>query len=114
MFSINENTYEMILTRGDTLYLDVSVVYEDGTDYQLHNGDRIYFRMGGGANLTKELSIDTTNNIATLKLEPEDTKPLKFTTYKYEFELVAENGDHSTIVANKNFTIDVEQEESDG
>lgn len=102
------------LTRGDTAYIDVSDFKYDGggDERQLEPGDRIIFRLKGSYQyLEKDLVIDTEKNIATLILNPEDTKPLDFETYKYELELVTLSDEHLTFVENSDFVVGVEQED---
>lgn len=108
MFSIDDFN-NIKLTRKDTLDLDVKAYHEDDTEYQLVDGDRMVFRMGSGANIEKELTIDLANNVAILHLDPTDTANLMFTTYKYEIEFIGASGQVNTVVENKSFTIGVEQ-----
>lgn len=94
------------LTRGDTLYLTV-VMTKDGAAYTPVEGEKVRFAMKNKISddeeplILKDIPIDT----MTLKLEPEDTKPLKYGVYKYDIEYTSVDGDVDTFIGPANFNI---------
>lgn len=109
-----DRKYNMKLTRGDTAYINISLEDEDETTYEFVEGDTMFFRLAANIFVEKELSIDFSENIATLTLEPEDTEGLMYETYKYEIELITSTGEHFTVIPNRSFTVDYEVEVHNG
>lgn len=99
MLKISRN--KITLTRGDTAYLKLSLTDENGNAYVPAENDTIYFRLKKSA-FSNNLPFEKTANIDTLILElkPEDTAGLEFGSYRYEIELVTEEGEHFTIIEN--------------
>lgn len=99
------NGTDIMLTRGDSLYVDISIT-KNGEEYIPREGDKVRFAMKrkySDANvlINKEIPIDTLQ----LKIEPEDTKELSMgKTYVYDIELTNEYGDVDTFIMG-NFTI---------
>ena len=112
MLKVSRN--KIVLTRGDTAYLSLSVTDESGNTYTPSEGDKIYFRVkksavSGSLLLEKEAYIDT----MTLEIKPEDTAWLEFGSYRYEIELVTEVGEHFTVIENAPIEITAELESHD-
>lgn len=100
---INQTTYDITLTRGDTAIISVPLVNVDETgqesEYTPHTGEKLRFAMSDkyGANrdevlIYKDIPIDT----LILQIDPEDTKSLKFGKYKYDIEFTDAQGHVST------------------
>ena len=97
MYSVNGDS--IILTRGDTLFLNLSLTNPDGSDYEPADGDSIRFAMKRKIKdqdclILKEIPTDT----MVLELEPSDTKSLSFGTYVYDIELTTATGRVSTVI----------------
>lgn len=105
---------KITLTRGDTLYAQVTPLLEDGTTYEPQEGDTVRFalkhpKMNKSETeyideepvLVKSIPIDT----MILKIEPGDTKELGFGDYVYDVELTYANGDVDTFIATADFTL---------
>ena len=100
-----DSDYNISLVRGDTAYFDVPLVEVDDegheTPYTPREGEVLRFALSDkfGANrsevfIYKDIPIDT----LVLKIEPEDTKPLKFGKYKYDIEFTDIFGNVTTVL----------------
>ena len=104
----------IFLTRGDTLYLHVTLKKQDGTEYEMQEGDKLRFALkrtysDAEPRLTKQIIpvVDeaTQETNLTLKIEPEDTKTMSLNSnWVYDIELTKANGDIATVVLG-NFTV---------
>lgn len=103
---------DIFLTKGDSGFIRFIPRYEDKSLYIIQLSDRFVFRVKIRDNtvLEKELLIETTDNIARLLLEPEDTENLNPGTYYYEVELIDGYNHHFTFVAYQRFTLGKEIE----
>ena len=113
MYKVNGTT--ITLTRGDTLLLLVKIL-RDGDEYTPVTGDSVRFALKSGLNSTKTgmkdpdplilkpIPIDT----MILRLDPEDTKPLKFGKYVYDIEITFANGIVDTFIAEATFNLTAE------
>lgn len=116
MFTINQKTKYMSLTRGDNLTLEFDL-WNDATNepYELQNGDKVMFRMlvGRGEYIEKECDIDLVLSPSSVVLElvPDDTIGLNLNQYPYEVEVVTNTGKHFTCIADSIFEITRELEE---
>lgn len=91
MFNISGSTIS--LTRGDTLYLNISLS-KDGAAYTPSENDTIRFAMKKTVNdvgwlMMKEVHPNSQGEII-IEIKPADTKKLPFGTYKYDLALVDE------------------------
>lgn len=102
------------LTRGDTLVVTVSLQYRDGTPYDPTSADSVRFALksnrmlaGNSEFYDKEPLIlkDIPTSTMELRLDPEDTKGLKFGQYKYDIELTRADGFVCTFIDNADFVI---------
>lgn len=100
---------QIFLTRGDSLFIKLSLEKEDGSDYIPSDSDKIYFRLKKYATSTDILIEKQIINMI-LELTPDDTKKLDFGTYRYEIELVTGDDRHYTIIADEPFAIEKELE----
>lgn len=99
-------------TRGDTVLIQVGMT-RGGTAYTPQEGDRVRFA------LKSELKRDKTNFVEAnplinkaipidtmiLRLDPEDTKPLKFRGYKYDIEITFADGVVDTFICDSDFIV---------
>lgn len=102
---IVDDDYNITLVRGDSASFDVPLVSVDDegheTPYNPQTGERLRFALSdkygasrGEVLILKEIPINT----LVLKLEPEDTKPLKFKRYHYDIEFTDILGDVTTVL----------------
>lgn len=104
------NGTNILLTRGDTLMLQLSLT-KNGEPYIPQEGDRIRFALkqkytdpDEEVKVVRSIPIDT----LILKIEPEDTKNLVMgKTYVYDIEMTDSNGVVDTFITGK-FGIDSE------
>jgi hypothetical protein len=100
------NGTDIRLTRGDTLYLEITINRQDGTEYEIQEGDKVRFAMKKRISdvapvLVKEIDPES----LVMKIFPEDTKSLPMKSeYYYDIELTQANGDISTFISGK-FTV---------
>ena len=102
---------KIYLTRGDSAFLTISLNDENGSLYELSEGDKIYFRLkksSSSDNLLLEKEVNT--QTLTLELLPEDTEDLSSGLYCYEVELVTAENKHYTVIENSQFQIGAELE----
>lgn len=94
---------DIYLTRGDTLYLEITINRQDGTEYVIQEGDSVRFAMKKRVTdptpvLIKNIDPDS----LIMKIFPEDTKSLPMKSeYYYDIELTQANGDVSTFISGK-------------
>lgn len=100
---------QIFLTRGDSLFIKLSLEREDGSDYIPSDTDKIYFRLKKYATYPEILIQKEIVNLI-LELIPADTAKLDFGVYRYEIELVTGDGRHYTIIGDEPFTIEKELE----
>ena len=88
------------LTRGDTLYLTVSLKNADGTDYVPEQGDRVWFRMKKQASDTESVIYKLFDlETMTIKIDPQDTEGLIVGyNYPYNIRAVRNNDDVATPI----------------
>lgn len=102
---------QIFLTRGDTAYLDVAPMNDDGTPYDIQPGDKIYFRLKLKPKDDSPIICEKEVNTAScqLHIEPQDTEEcINNKDYRYELELVTAAGDHYTYIQDELFHIGVE------
>lgn len=102
MFSIDYETNNISLTRGDTLYIQIDLM-RNNEPYIMLNGDIIRFAMKQNLTddecLIKKVLSKETDSSVVLHLEPNDTKPLPFKKrYHYDIEITTETGDVFTFL----------------
>lgn len=103
MFSINNNEIE--ITRGDSAVINLTA-----ENYIFKEGDTIYFTVKESV-YSKNVLIQKVIEIAEevesiqIKLEPSDTKELKYRDYVYDVQLVFANKDVNTIISPSKFNV---------
>ena len=106
---------KIFLTRGDSFETTITMAYAGSSSaYTPQPGDVITFalkeaRMTPGnqdfVNKTPLISKTIPNETLLLSIEPADTKNLKFGNYKYDVEIVFENGKVCTFIDDEDFFI---------
>lgn len=100
-----DDNYNITLVRGDSASFDVPLVSVDDegheTPYTPQQGEKLRFALSDkygvsreGVLILKEIPINT----LVLKLEPNDTKPLKFKRYYYDIEFTDISGNVTTVL----------------
>ena len=105
---------KITMTRGDTLYAQVTMERPDGEPYVPQEGDSIRFAVKHPQMnhqetayvdeepvLVKSIPTDT----LILKLDPGDTNTLGFGDYVYDVEITYANGDVDTFIATADFVL---------
>lgn len=113
MIKVDDNTFDITIIRGDSGYVLVPLVKvtvdeetgeETETPYSLQEGEKLRFAMAKNWGSSKEeccIIRDIDPETTRLYFYPEDTKPLKFGTYKYDLEYVNLDGFVDTILRAK-------------
>lgn len=95
------------LTRGDSAVLSLRIEREDGAGYEIQEGDSILFTIKKSvydtAVLVQKKLVD-----GVVRLNPDDTKSLKYGTYYYDVELTQPDGFVATVIAPSRFVIEPE------
>ena len=103
--SVDEMTKAISLTRGDSLYLDVSFT-ANGEPYVPSEGDSVRFAMKRNIEdaeclINKRIPIDT----MVCYIEPEDTKSLEYGVYWYDIQLTTASNDVYTPIGPAKFKL---------
>lgn len=95
------------MTRGDSALLSLSVEREDGEPYEIQTGDSVLFTIKKSV---YDTAIVVQKKLAggLIRLNPEDTKSLKYGTYYYDVELTQPNGFVATVIPPSRFIIEPE------
>ena len=106
MYKVSGTT--ITLTRGDTFIatVEMHIGTKDGEEYIPNAGDNVRFALKRRYEdkeplILKNIPLDTLE----LRLEPEDTKPLKFGDYVYDVELTTETGIVDTFIHEADFIL---------
>lgn len=102
---VDENTKQINLTRGDSLYLDVDFE-TNGEPYSPVEGDTVLFALKKNIEdaeclIVKNIPTDT----MVCHIEPGDTKNLDFGIYLYDIQLTTADGDVYTPIAAAKFKV---------
>ena len=113
MFIIDDN--RIYLTRGDTADIAVSLKNLDDSDYEMQEGDTLWFRLKryatkDNSEILVEKTADVYDEEVIISLVPEDTLGLAFGEYRYEVELVTAEDKHYTVIADESFEVGKELE----
>lgn len=87
---------EITMTRGDTVRLGLTLLNMDNTEYELQEGDKVYFTVKSGDR--ERISREVSEGII---LYPADTAILEYGKYDYDVEVVRANGDVNTVIVSK-------------
>ena len=94
------------LTRGDTFKANIILTDSTGAPYVPQEGDVIRFAMkedyGNGTPLIMKI---IPNDTLLLKIEPEDTKHLRYGKYVYDIQITFDDGDVDTFIDRATLTL---------
>lgn len=94
------------LTRGDTAYLTVPMVFEDsGEPYEMGTADTLTLSVKKTVKDTEFAFRKIVVGDNTFHIKPEDTADLPFGKYKYDIQLDTENGDVFTVTDISTFEV---------
>ncbi len=102
MFSIDENTNVIKLTRGDYALFTINILDADDEPYELLEGDVVRFTVKKNTKSNVPLIQKTGTTIEILH---DDTKDLKYGTYKFDCELTHANGEPDTFIEPTDFEL---------
>ncbi len=111
MFLIEKTTNNITLTRGDTAEIEVSLVDDDGTVYEMQPGDFLTFSMKKDLNDKTYALKKYTDGTNIFKFVPSDTASLSFGKYKYDVQLTTSEGAVYTVIPPSVFTVGEEVSE---
>lgn len=106
MFKINPKNNDMVITKGDSAFIQVDVKTLEGGLYEIQPDDVITMTVRKRANADKTFEEMAVGNIITIV--PEDTKSAAPGSYIYDVQLVTGQGIVQTIVPVSNFYIEEE------
>lgn len=95
------------LVRGDSGTLKADIVYSDGKQYVLQDGDVLKFTMRKKVE-SEEIVLQKTLEDGILHIVSNDTVNLEFGVYVYDIVLLMYTGDVFTIIPTSNFKISQE------
>lgn len=93
----------MLITRGDTATIDISIKDDNDQEYALQPDDKIIFSVKRLAS-QPDVVIEKTLTAKQLILDSEDTDSLTFGTYKYDMVLITAT-DVCTFICFKDFIV---------
>lgn len=111
MFSIDEKTKDITVTRGNSFELCVTpYIGSSSTPYIPENGDRIYFTVKGSTGriyIQKEVRGNrcAEDGTVTFSVYPQDTVKMKPFTYQYDVLLVKPDENAYTFIGLSKFTV---------
>lgn len=102
MLYVDETTYLIEMTRGDTAPIEFSATKDDGTPYEPSVGDVLKFAAAKKVGATPLFEIvhtmaDSATDFWTITILPEHTASLKFGDYVYDVQLTNESGTDTII-----------------
>lgn len=98
-----DTSNNILITRGDTAVIDISIKDENGEEYTLQEGDQIIFSVKRIAT-QPDVIIEKVLTSKQLILDSADTDALTFGTYKYDMVLIS-GSDVSTFICFKDFIV---------
>ena len=87
----------IIMTRGDTATIDLSIKDDNKEEYELEDGDVVVFSVKKNLSDEKYLMKKTFDE-KQIVIESDDTKDLSFGEYLYDVELTFSDGKVATII----------------
>lgn len=109
MLELNDNI--VTITRGDSAYITLSIIKEDGSLYEFAEGDYIRGQVRKGKSRDSELIFDCTFSGETEEgakiwvISPSDTDGVEPGRYYYDMQLVKFSGDVFTFIPVSEFII---------
>ncbi|MEE0325572.1 MAG: hypothetical protein UDP13_02105 [Butyricicoccus sp.] len=89
---------KIMLTRGDSAYITVTLKSQDGAAYTMQAGDKLTLTVRQLADDTSAVLLQTESDSAQLHLLPAQTKQLSAGKYSYDIQLSTASGDVYTVV----------------
>lgn len=105
---LNISGTKITLTRGDSAYITINIMNEDGTPYELKPGDVVRCQVRDKANdgdLLFEGQVETVDNELVFHIYPEDTKNAEVKSYVWDAQLETADGDIFTFITESAFKI---------
>ena len=106
------NGTDIRMTKGNTAYLDITPLDEEGQPIVLQEGDKVVFKVKtpfGEIKLTRILDsscyTDEHDTSVNLVLQPEDTLDLRSGNYLYDCILVFADGQAYTFISERRFEL---------
>lgn len=90
------------LTRGDTLALHIDLMDDNGEPYTLKDGDDLVLTIKKS---TRTPDVILQKHGQDVVIEPDDTEPLKYGTYKYDVQLTLADGRVTTVIKPSDFIL---------
>ena len=87
----------IMLTRGDSAYITVTLKAQDGAAYTMQAGDKLTLTVRKQAIDTSSVLLQSVSDTDTIKLAPEQTKTLASGSYSYDIQLTTVAGDVFTV-----------------
>ena len=81
---------KIMLTRGDSAYITVTLKSQEGSAYTMQAGDKL-------AVDTSSVLLQSVSDSNTIKLTPEQTEKLASGSYSYDIQLTTVAGDVFTV-----------------
>lgn len=103
MITIENN--EINITKGDTAYIKATIVYNNGNNYKLKEGDSLTLSVKKYADDTEYAFQKNIINTDIITIEPEDTINLSPGRYVYDVQLNTNFGEIFTIIPNCYFYV---------
>lgn len=94
MFSYDEETGKIQLTRGDTAYIEVYAQDDKGNLFEFSECTDI--RMSVREDYESEILFQVQAKDGVIKILPEHTSGMEFGLYRYDVQVVLDNGDVAT------------------
>lgn len=88
---------KILLTRGDSAYITVTLKAQDGAAYTMQAGDKLTLTVRKQAIDTSSVLLQSVSDTDTIKLAPEQTKTLASGSYSYDIQLTTIAGDVFTV-----------------
>lgn len=96
---------EIILTRGDTLHLEVNITnQETGEPYELQPDDKLEFTLKKST-ICEDILIKKEITSDRFTISHNETKNLSYGVYWYDIQLTQANGDVTTIIGPSKFKV---------
>lgn len=88
---------KILLTRGDSAYITVTLKAQDGAAYTMQAGDKLTLTVRKQAIDTSSVLLQSVSDTDTIKFAPEQTKTLASGSYSYDIQLTTIAGDVFTV-----------------
>lgn len=88
---------KIMLTRGDSAYITVTLKALDGAAYTMQAGDKLTLTVRKQAIDASSVLLQSVSDSNTIKLAPEQTEKLASGSYSYDIQLTTVAGDVFTV-----------------